>query len=101
MKDRFKISERNPFKFEVSEITPWRFLITEMSPWQFILTSLDSDTTAPVLVTIILTSANTVVITYNEDLNESIIPANPDYVFNGDISTGIGSMKIGTTFIIA
>ena len=101
MKNRFEISERNPFTFKVSETDPKRFSIVELAPWQFLLTNIYADITAPVLVTIILINANTVVITYNEDLKESVIPDLPDYIFNGEISTGIGTMKVGTTFIIA
>jgi hypothetical protein len=100
MKNRFHIKEVNPYRFKLTETNPFCFFLTELNPFKFWLTEIDADTQKPVLITAILINANTIELTYSEDLNESIIPDLVDYIFNGG-SSGVGTWKIGTTFIIS
>lgn len=89
MKDKFIIEESNPKVFFVKESSPHPFVVEERNPFTFFVKPvIGGDVTIPTLLSAILTDNFTLALTFNEALNESIIPDFIDFVYAQNV-TGI------------
>lgn len=102
MKDKFIIKEVDPFVFLIKEQNPSVFLIKEQNPSIFVIKQTeDFVSSLPILVSAILSNANTCVLTFNK-LLANIIPDNIDFVctYSGGIMNVSGRSISGMTVIL-